>query len=62
LSSHDLGSIERGAVSGTGLRVSPCELIAQPQLPKSSRSGSRIVSMRRAINEVCARSSSRLKQ
>jgi transcriptional regulator with XRE-family HTH domain len=49
LSSRYLGSIERGAVSASvtvlgrlaqALRVSPCELIAQPQLRKSSRSRS----------------------
>jgi transcriptional regulator with XRE-family HTH domain len=47
LSSRYLGSIDRGAVSASvtvlgqlaqALRVSPCELIAQPQLRKSSRS------------------------
>jgi DNA-binding XRE family transcriptional regulator len=48
LSSRYLGSIERGAVSASvtvlgqlakALRVNPCELIAQPQPRKSSRSG-----------------------
>lgn len=47
LSSRYLGSIERGAVSASvtvlgqlakALRVNPCELIAQPQPRKSSRS------------------------
>ena len=47
LSSRYLGSIERGAVSASvtvlgrlaqALRVSPCELIAPPQLRKSPRS------------------------
>ena len=47
LSSRYLGSIERGAVSASvtvlgrlaqALRVSPCELIVQPQLRKPSRS------------------------
>ena len=46
LSSRYLGSIERGAVSASvtvlgrlakALRVNPCELIAQPQPRKSSR-------------------------
>jgi len=49
LSSRYLGSIERGAVSASvtvlgqlakALRVNPCELIAHPQLRKSSRSRS----------------------
>jgi transcriptional regulator with XRE-family HTH domain len=49
LSSRYLGSIERGAVSDSvtvlgrlaqALRVSPCELIAPPQLRKSPRSRS----------------------
>jgi transcriptional regulator with XRE-family HTH domain len=49
LSSRYLGSIERGAVSASvtvlgrlaqALRVSPCELIAPPQLRKSLRSRS----------------------
>jgi transcriptional regulator with XRE-family HTH domain len=47
LSSRYLGSIERGAVSASvtvlgqlaqALRVSPCELVAPPQVRKSSRS------------------------
>jgi transcriptional regulator with XRE-family HTH domain len=49
LSSRYLGSIERGAVSASvtvlgrlaqALRVSPCELIASPQLRKLPRSRS----------------------
>jgi transcriptional regulator with XRE-family HTH domain len=48
LSSRYLGSIERGSVSasvtvlerlGKALRVYPCDLLAQPQPRKSSRSG-----------------------